>query len=138
MRTLVALLFLLVGCAPMADTTADTANPPGLDGTDWTLASMSGNAPAAGSTITLKFEQDRASGSAGCNQYSGTYTTSGSTIELGPMAATKRACLEQALNVQESAYLNALSKVAKYGVSGDRLMLRDAGGTTLLEYDRAR
>jgi Heat shock protein len=129
---LVALMFL-VGCAPMTD----TSNPPGLDGTDWTLTSMSGKAPVGGS-ITLKFEQGNASGSAGCNQYNGAYTTSGSTIELGPIAATKRACLEQALNVQETAYLNALSKVAKYDVSGDRLMLRDAGGTTLLEFERAR
>ena len=52
-------------------------------------------------------------------------------------SSTKRACLAQNMNVQETAYLNALTKVAAYEVSGDRLMVavssnrlvRTAGGS---------
>ena len=137
MRIAVALalvLTLLAACAPLAD----TPKPVELNGTDWTLAAISGKAPVAGSNVTLKFEQGNVSGSGGCNQYNGSYTTSGSTLTFGPIAATKRACLERDKNAQETAYFEALSKVVAYEVSGDRLKLRNAGGTTLLEYERAR
>ncbi|MDP9191136.1 MAG: META domain-containing protein [Acidobacteriota bacterium] len=128
------LTLVLAGCAPLAD----TAKAPELDGTDWKLTAMNGNAPAAGSSITLKFEQGSATGSAGCNQYSSTYTTSGAKLEFGMTSSTKRACLEQEKNVQETAYLGALPKVAEYGVAADRLTLRDSAGAALLEYERAR
>lgn len=128
------LTLVLVGCAPLADTT----KPPELDGTDWKLTSMNGSVPVAGSSITLKFEQGSATGSAGCNQYQSTYTTSGAKLEFGMTSSTKRACLEQEMNVQETAYLGTLPKVAEYGVAADRLTLRDAAGAALLEYERAR
>ena len=136
MRTLLALtLLILVGCAPLADT-AQTA--PSFDGTDWVLTAMSGATLVADSKITLKFEQGSASGSAGCNQYRSTYTTNGSKLEFGITSSTKRACLAQAMNVQETAYLGALTKVAAYEISADRLTLRDGAGSTLLEFERAR
>jgi heat shock protein HslJ len=132
------LALVLIGCAPLADTATDTAKTPDLDGTDWKLTAMNGSAPVAGSSITLKFEQGSATGSAGCNQYRSTYTTNGAKLQFGMTSSTKRACLEQEMNVQETAYLGTLPKVAEYGVSGDRLTLRDASGAALLEYERAR
>jgi heat shock protein HslJ len=136
MRTVLVLTLVLFGCAPIAGT---AAKPVSLDGTDWTLTAMSGKAPVAGSKITLTFEQGSASGSAGCNGYhSTTTTTDGAKLKFGMTSSTKRACLAQELNVQETAYLDALSKVAAYEVSGDRLALRDDGSTTLLEFERAR
>src|SRR6185503_18202039 len=50
-------------------------------------------------------------------------------------SSTKRACLAQNMNVQETAYLEALTKVSAYEVSGDHLVLRDAAGTTLLPFE---
>ena len=129
MRTLLALTLLVIGCAPLAD----TANP-GLDGTDWVLTAMSGTAPIANSNITLKFADGSATGSAGCNQYRSSYTTSGSELKFGMTISTKRACLEPAMNRQEVAYLDALNKVASYEITGDRLLLKDAANTTLLEF----
>ena len=134
MRTLLAVALLLVGCAPLTD----TAKTPSLDGTDWVMTAMPGATLVADSKITLKFEQGSASGSAGCNQYRSTYTTNGSKLDFGMTSSTKRACLAQAMNVQENAYLNALTKVAAFEVSADRLTLRDAGGRTLLEFAKAR
>jgi heat shock protein HslJ len=134
MRTVLVLTFLLIGCAPLAD----TGKPVSLDGTDWTLTAMSGNAPVADSTITLTFEQGSANGSAGCNRYRSNTTTDGGKLAFGMTSSTKRACLAQNMNVQETAYLGALTKVAAYEVSGDRLVLRDTAGTALLEFERAR
>jgi putative lipoprotein len=135
MRTVLVLTLLLFGCAPLQD----SAVPPvALDGTEWTLTAISGKAPVAGSKLTLKFDEASASGSAGCNQYRSATTTDGSKLGFGMTSSTKRACLDQEMNVQETAYLGALTKVAAYEVSGDRLRLRDATGGTLLEFERAR
>jgi heat shock protein HslJ len=137
MRTVVAFAFALTltaACAPLSD---PSSKPVELDGTHWTLTAIGGKAPIAGSNVTLKFEQGSASGSAGCNSYHSTYTTTGSKLELGPTASTKRACLERDKNAQETAYLEALSKVVAYEVSGGRLMLRDAADATLLEFAAA-
>jgi heat shock protein HslJ len=135
MRTVLVLMFLLAGCAPLQDSSVP---PVALDGTEWMLTAMSGKAPAAGSKLTLKFDEASASGSAGCNQYRSATTTDGSNLAFGMTSSTKRACLAQELNVQETAYLGALAKVAAYAVSGDRLTLRDVAGATLLEFERAR
>lgn len=137
MRTLLVLtlVLIIVGCAPLADT-AQTPMP-SLDGTDWVLTAISGTMPIADSKITLKFEQGSASGSAGCNQYRSAYTTNGSKLEFGLTSSTKRACLAQAMNAQETAYLGALAKVAAHEASADRLVLRDAANATVLEFAKA-
>jgi heat shock protein HslJ len=135
MRTVLVLTLLLAGCAPLQDSTVP---PVALDGTEWMLTAISGKAPVAGSKLTVKFDDASASGSAGCNQYRSATTTDGSKLSFGMTSSTKRACLAQEMNVQETAYLGALSKVTAYEVSGDHLMLRDAAGGTLLEFERAR
>lgn len=116
---------------------SDAVSPVQLDGTQWVLTSMSGSAPVAGSSITLNLAQGNVSGSAGCNQYRGPYTANGSSLAFGAIAATKRACAEDDRNAQETAYLDALSRVKSFQVTGDRLLLMDAGGVTLLEYSRS-
>ena len=121
-RFLSLVVVLLAACASQDAIT--------LDGTKWTLA----DSPA----ITLQFADGRASGSGGCNQYNATYTASGSALTFGPIASTKRACLEDDRNRQEVAYFEALSKVASYSMTADRLTLRDAAGATLLEFTPSR
>src|SRR5215207_789145 len=76
-----------------------------LAGTDWRLASL-GPAGAetgviAGTTVTLKFgEEGRASGSTGCNSYSGTYQVRGDNIFFSRLVSTRRACMDQNANHQ--------------------------------------
>lgn len=130
------MVLLSAACAPMNDGASASAASPSLEGTQWTVTSIAGQPAVAGSNVTLKFDQGNISGSAGCNQYNGPYTISGSSLELGNMVATKRACAEREKNVQESAYLGMLSKVKAFRQTGDRLVLKDAAGTTLLEYRR--
>ncbi|HEX2062047.1 MAG TPA: META domain-containing protein, partial [Thermoanaerobaculia bacterium] len=98
---------------------------------------IGGNAPAPGATLTLAFAEGHASGFSGCNQYRAPYTVSGSTLTFGPAISTKRACIEEALNRQEVAYLGAFQNVRSFTASGDRLVLHDANGTALLTFMRA-
>ena len=120
-RAAFLLSLLIAACA--------TQNSASLDGTSWTLTTSP--------IITLQFAEGSATGSGGCNQYRATYTDSGSSLTFGPIAATKRACVEPERNRQETEYFDALARVASYEISGDRLTLRDASGAPLLEFTRA-
>jgi len=106
-----------------------------LTGNSWTLSELSGNALVSGSVITAQFSTDgKVSGSAGCNRYSGSYTTSGNKISFpSPMASTMMMC-DSAVMDQETAYLNALSNVKTYSVKNDQLTLFGSDGTTLGVY----
>ncbi len=91
-----------------------------------------------GSTTTADFGAGgRLAGSAGCNQYSATYTTSGAKgIAITQPAATMMAC-ENNLMQQESQYLSLLPKASTYEIAGDQLTLFNSTGTKLLVYTPA-
>jgi heat shock protein HslJ len=91
-----------------------------------------GKPPLAGTSISAQFTSDgKVSGSAGCNQYSGSYTVSGSKIDFSaPLATTKMMC-EPAVMEQENAYLQALGEARSFSVSGDQLTLTGADNALL-------
>ena len=84
--------------------------------------------PVAGSTLTAIFTADQVSGSAGCNTYSGPYTLDGTTLKIGPLASTMKACADQAVNDQEQQFLAALQASTTFSQSGNILTLKAAGG----------
>jgi heat shock protein HslJ len=106
-----------------AETQAPTpaGSAAGLAGTSWTLADAAALGPqlAADAIPTIAFGADgTVSGSAGCNTFSGTYTTDGASLTFGPLASTKMACAEPAMTV-EGAYLTALAGVTGYTIGAD-------------------
>lgn len=106
-----------------------------LTGKMWGLSALMGEPPMAGTMLTAEFTSNgKVSGSAGCNQYAGTYTVSGDTITIAsPLASTMMAC-EQEVMDQESAYLKALGEAKTYAVSKDELTLTDADKTVVAAY----
>jgi heat shock protein HslJ len=87
-----------------------------------------------GSTTTADFgAAGKLAGSAGCNQYSATYTTSGQEITITQPTSTRMAC-ENSLMQQETQYLSLLPKARTYTITGDQLTLFDSTGTKLLIY----
>lgn len=84
--------------------------------------------PVAGSTLTAIFTADQVSGSAGCNTYSGGYTIDGTTLKIGPLASTMRACSEEAVNEQEQQFLAAMQASTTFDLTGDILTLKVDGG----------
>jgi len=110
-----------------------------LAGTDWRLISLgpSGGEASlvAGTTVTLKFGEDgRASGSTGCNSYSGTYQVRGDTISFGRLISTRRACLDQNANQQEQRFLAALEAANRFRLSSDRLTILSDRNRTVLNF----
>jgi heat shock protein HslJ len=98
-----------------------------LPGTSWDLAEMGPTADFARIVPTIEFGDDgRVSGFAGCNTFSGTFTTDGSTLTLGPLATTRMACEGQP-SALETTYLEALSGVRSWSIGDDgRLTLAGA------------
>jgi heat shock protein HslJ len=115
--------------APSSSTSA--AAP--LENTAWTLVDVGGT-PArpigsgAGPTLRLTSAEKRATGDGGCNQFFGGYTLSGESLRLGPLASTRRACADEALTRQETAFLRALDEARTWRITGDTLILSSASG----------
>ncbi|MGH2625085.1 MAG: META domain-containing protein [Anaerolineales bacterium] len=134
------LLGAIVAAAGIAVGVRLVRGPAGdLAGTRWALVSLYGQPPIPGSgPITLEFESGgRAGGDSGCNSYGATYVARRSALSITDVVSTLRACVDPRLNDQEAAYLGAPAVVASYGMEGDRLILRDAGGADVLVLTRA-
>lgn len=102
-----------------------------LEGTEWTLVSIDGAAPADGTEITLVLDGEGVAGSAGCNRYSGSYTLNGDTVTFGPFVTTRMAC-PQPIMQQESAFLTALEGAATFKIADGQLTIVSASGVTLI------
>lgn len=109
--------------------------PTTLTGTRWVATSLNnGNGGVtsivAGTSLTAIFgAAGTVAGSGGCNDYNGPYTTTGTTIKVGPLAATRKLCTAPAgVDAQESQFLAALQKATVATITGSKLELRDDGG----------
>ena len=93
---------------------AASKNP--LEG-DWNVTgyntgTQAVTSPIAGTTLTATFTADgEVGGNAGCNSYSGPYKLDGSSLTVGPLATTMKAC-DQAIMDQETQFLPALQTPA--------------------------
>lgn len=103
-------------------------------GTIWIVTKLAGKPPLEGTELTAELTATRRiSGSAGCNRYSGGYRATGRTIRVGPLATTQMAC-DTAIQRQETAFLQALSRARRFAASGSSLTLRSASGRTLVTF----
>jgi heat shock protein HslJ len=121
----VGLAIALAGCAAAQTADGEGGETEPLAGTEWTLVSLNGRPPVSiRDTPTLAFEDgSRASGNGGCNRFNGPYTQDGDGLRFGPLVSTRRACVDDAGNRQESSFLGALRTTRSFTVSGDELAL---------------
>ena len=78
--------------------------------------------PIVGTTLTADFGADQVAGSAGCNDYSGPYTLTGTTLKIGPLATTRKACDPKNMD-QETQFLAALQASTTFTQSGALITL---------------
>ncbi len=115
-----------------------------LAGTRWRATGINNGrgavqSVAAGSTVTLGFDdKSRISGSAGCNRFTGSYSSNGGTLQLKPAATTRMACTDEVIAEQEAAYLKALGTVSTLRLEAERLELRTATGALAAIFTRDR
>ena len=136
MRVHVGLLAALAAChsAPSGDP-APATSPVGVE---WTLASLGGQPAGKGAggkpaTLMLTDISSRASGFAGCNQFSGTYTLTGTSLTFGPLALTRMACADG--SELERRYTMALEQTTDFKVTSQGLELRKSS-TLLARFTR--
>lgn len=70
--------------------------------------------------LEFNTNEKRVSGTTGCNQLSGNYTTTGNTFQFGSnMVLTKMACPQY----DENNFLNAMNSINRFAIKGDQLQL---------------
>jgi len=108
----------------------ESSAPVAIGAGDWVLVSLGTQTMPADSTKrpTLRLDTGtlQASGFAGCNRYTGTFSARGDSLTFGPVAATKMFCA--ATSELETAFLKALGETATYRVSDSELVLRTRDG----------
>jgi putative lipoprotein len=119
----------------MGDAVGPTESSSVLLGTTWRLVSIEGREALAGVRVTAVFgDQNRVSGTAGCNAYAGSATLEGDRLKVGSMITTLMACGAEGVMPQEGAYLAALAKATAYRVVGTELQLGPAPGAATLVF----
>ncbi len=123
-------LALLAGNQIIATFAADVQD---LAGSEWDVVQYNNGRMAVvsvlnGTELTALFgDNGELSGSAGCNQYIGSYTIDGNTIQIGQLGSTMRLCPEpQGIMEQEQAFMAALQSAATFSIEGDMLQMRTA------------
>ncbi|MGJ8626005.1 MAG: META domain-containing protein [Sulfitobacter sp.] len=94
----------------------------------WRLIEL--NEQPFGAKATLTFpEAGRIAGTAPCNSYSGSMAVPYPWFEVGPIAATKRACPDLAA---ETAFFNALDAATLSEVQNNILILSNTDGLSMV------
>lgn len=83
--------------------------------------------------LVLEVEGGRVRGHGGCNTFTGTYVLEGFTLRFGPLAATRRMCVDGM--EQEQTLLAMLAQVSRYTVAGDHLVLLSPAGRPVVQCD---
>ncbi len=147
-----------LGSSTFPDTTTTSEavsapDAPRLGGTNWNVTTYrlpSGSITNVWLTaVTISFAADgTVSGSAGCNDFDGTWEVSGAYDEfesgvpdsndgqelgLGSLSWTEIACENESIMEQESEILDLLQEGARWVLKGETFHLRDASGSFLFE-----
>jgi heat shock protein HslJ len=108
-----------------------------LTGTSWRLVDLAGRGVVRGVEATLEFaEPGFAAGNGSCNRFRGPVTVSGATIKFGALMSTKRACVDEAANAQETEYLAALGATERWEIRDAFLYIYAPGRPEPLRFSR--
>jgi len=134
MYALLAVALLATACTQVVP--ASPERP--LQGTSWVATSIGGQPVVSSSRPTLEFgDGSTASGSDGCNRFSGGYTRSGEKFSFGQLASTAMACVDEAITEQATRFLAALGATTGLRTTGATLDLLDAAGAVLVSFQAA-
>lgn len=107
-----------------------------LTGSEWLLEDLAGSGVMDNLQATLAFpEAGKTAGNGSCNRFFGTVSISGTNIQFGPLASSRRACPEAVMN-QEAKYLKALQAATRFEWKDPYLYLHAKGFDTPLRYTR--
>jgi heat shock protein HslJ len=113
--------------------TLEELQPTELIDTTWTVTGVVSNQAVstvpAGSNASITIAPDGSVAvNSGCNTGSGTVEVTDETLTFGPIATTRRACADEAVNQLEASVLGVLQGEVTYEIEGDNLSLRSGDG----------
>lgn len=113
-----------------------------LIGTTWlvtgTVATQAVSSVPVGSTASITIaDNGTVAVDTGCNGGSGSVEVTDTTLTFGPIATTRRACVDE-LNALEASVLNVLQGDVTYEIEDDSLSLRSSEGDIGLELTAQR
>jgi len=139
----IVVLSACLGCQPQSAAAAGdvtgAVKSSDLVGSSWLVRGIAGGSgemvdvsPEA--TLDATFDEaGTVAGSSGCNRYTAGYEIDGAEITISQAASTQKMCVDDRVMEREAAFLAALADVARWKISGERLELRRADGTPVLE-----
>ncbi len=131
MHTRFALLGLLAlvitACGGVAGPSPSPV-PVVISGIEWRATSVAGLTPTGDHVPTIRFDDARAVGSTGCNEYGADVTVSGGAIEVGDIVQTEMACVDAGVMELEAAFVRVLSGATTISVVDGRLVVKGPGG----------
>jgi heat shock protein HslJ len=111
----------------------------------WSLASINGELLPEAVEANVLFtpadspaaqgEENMVNGSAGCNNFFGSYSTAGDTLTAGPFGLTQMMCEDAAMQV-EQAFLSGLETAVNYEITLNQLIIYTESGSLLFYADR--
>lgn len=84
-----------------------------IEGREWRVQNVNGLPVTGERALTLRLQGKVASGSSGCNSFTGSYKIKSERIEFGPLAGTRKACAPAVME-QEARYLSILAAARSY------------------------
>ncbi len=123
------------------ETEEQTPPTASLEGTTWSLFSyIAPNGEEKEilpeSRITAEFNEGQVAGTAGCNNYFGSYELDGNSLTFGPTGSTMMFCAPEELMLQETAYLAVLGTTSSYEIVDGQLHLKNEAGDTVLIFNQ--
>lgn len=133
------LTFSMVGCATMSNPSTER-NLSDLQNKNWIASEIYGIKltadPTQSDVPSIQFNNERVSGSDGCNRFMGGYAVKGTHIQLSNLASTQKACLNATDLPQK--FIQALGQATTYDVSKKELKFLDANQHTVLEFKNVK
>ncbi len=106
-----------------------------LRGTNWVLTDrVSLGTPLGDVGVNAVFGTKRVQGTSGCNGYSSSYATDGSRMRIRNDGVSTQIACEGAPGKVEAKYLDALTRVRRWRITGTTLTLSTSTGRRLLVY----
>jgi heat shock protein HslJ/membrane-bound inhibitor of C-type lysozyme len=97
----------------------------------WRFEDLGGQGVPDGPPATLRLDtQGGATGSGGCNRFTGTYRLTAEGLTFGPLAGTRMACAPAAMDL-ETRVFDALSRTDRFGIDDTGALILYAADTVL-------
>ncbi|MBV2130528.1 META domain-containing protein [Arsukibacterium indicum] len=137
-------IFMLTACQPESSRPASepaqqqSPTPAHADSVNiagkWQLTELQQQPVDPDNKVFLQFDPaGRVTGYTGCNSLTGTYQLQGSRLSFGPLATTRKACLDETVEPQ---LLDVLNNVDNISIAADQLSLNRARMAPLARFSR--